>query len=81
MPLENTEASVHDIKADAIQDNLAEIRTILDTRSIAESVDPNGLIEARKKDQDILESCSLQCKKLEDEVAYYIRSKRNESRP
>ncbi len=60
-----------DFEEDIVQEDIAEIRRILDTRAIAESEDPEGLEEARKKDHEILVSCAQQRKELEDGVSEY----------
>ena len=59
------------VEKDHIQDNLAEIRTIIDTETIAKNKDPEGLAEAHAKDQSILASCAARSKELEDKIAEY----------
>lgn len=77
--LENTEDSASDSEKDTIQDNIEEIRAIIDTKTIAQREDPEGLAEAQKKDQSILESCALQRRELEDRVAEYKALSKEES--
>ena len=68
---ENPENHTKNAEKVDIQGNLAEIRKILDTRSIAQNNDPAGLAKAREKDLSILASCDSQLKELENRVAEY----------
>ena len=70
-PVETEEGPARNPEKDVVQENLEEIRAIIDTKTIAESEDPEGLAEAQRKDQSILESCAIKRKELEDGSAEY----------
>ena len=55
-----------------VSENLAEIRDILNrAKEVVREKDPEGLIEAQKKDQEILASCNSRLKELENKLAEY----------